>query len=99
MRLIPQRHPNAIGYHFSLPVKPLRLVGFDFYLCRLNIYLPFYFSMSFGILGRRGFQVGGGLKYDPTETYRFGEPDYLFSAHFRLNVLGLDPSTLCEASF
>jgi hypothetical protein len=93
------RHPNNISWHFYLPINPLRLVGFDFYLCRLNIFVPFYISMSFGILGRKGFQIGGGVKYDPTATLEFGENDYLLSAHLRVHTLGHDPSVNTEASF
>ena len=74
-------------------------MGFDFYLCRLNIYVPFYLSMSFGILGHKGFQFGGGIKYDPTASAAFGENDYLLSAHLRVHLLGKDPSVNTEASF
>jgi len=84
-----RRHPiNDVGYHFYLPLNPHHLLSVDLFVARLNIFFPFYVSVSFGMLGNKGFQVGGGVKYDPTESLKLGENDYLFSAHFRVHKLG-----------
>lgn len=92
-------HENNIGWHFYLPINPIQLASLDMWIARINLFWPFYVSLSFGLLGHKGLQIGGGIKYDPTETLKLGENDYLFSAHFRIHKLGQNFRISSEASF
>lgn len=98
MRLF-RKHTNNVGFHFYMPLKPHHLFTCDMYIIRLNVFWPFFVSMSFGILGFRGFQMYAGIKYDPTEAVKLGEYDYLFSAAFRRIPLGHNCRVNSEASF
>ena len=93
-----KKHKNNIGFHFHLPLKPQHIYCVDLWLARINLFFPLYFSLSFGLLGKKGLQIGGGLKFDPTETSKFGEYDYLFSMHFRIHKLGENCRVNSEAS-
>lgn len=93
-----RKHKNNTGFHFYLPVNPFHVFGIDFYFARLNLFFPFYISISFGILGHKGFMIGGGVKYDPTETLKLDENDYVFSAHLRIHRLGYNCRVNSEAS-
>lgn len=90
---------NNIGTHFYIPIKPHHVFGLDLWVVRINLFWPFYVSVSFGLLGQKGLQIGFGLKYDPTESMKLAEHDYLFSAHFRLHNLGENCRVNSEASF
>mgnify|MGYP001611261758 CR=1 FL=1 len=94
-----KKHTNNIGFHFYLPFKPHQLFTIDLWLGRISVFIPFYLSLSLGILGKVGLQIGGGIKYDPTETAKLGEIDYLFSVHFRIHKLGENCRVNSEASF
>ncbi len=93
------KHKNNLGVHFYIPVKPSQVFCLDVWLARINFFWPFYVSVSFGLLGHKGLQVGGGIKFDPTETAKLGEFDYLFSAHVRIHDLGENCRVGSEASF
>lgn len=84
-------HPNNIGVHFFLPLKPYHVFTLDLYYIRLNLYFPFFVSFSIGELGAKwkGCQLYFGLKYgvEPTDRYN-GEYDYMISMSFRRNLLG-----------
>jgi len=82
------RHPNNVGFHFFLPLPPFHLFTIDLVGVRLRVFFPFFISLSLGLLGKKGFQVYGGLKYDPSESLKLGEHDYMFSAALRVHDLG-----------
>jgi len=89
-----KNHPNNIGVHFYLPLKPWHIFTSDLYLARINLFFPFFVSISFGKLykdrsiGKKGYQLYFGLKYgvEPTDRYN-GEIDYMLSMSFRKVVL------------
>lgn len=91
-------HKNNIGFHFFLPIKPHQLFTLDLWLGRISVFFPLYISLSLGILGKKGLQVGGGIKFDPSTSADFKEYDYLFSLHFRRNKLGENCRVNSEAS-
>ena len=89
-----KNHQNNIGIHFYLPLKPWHIFTSDLYLARINLFFPFFVSISFGKLhkdrsiGNKGYQLYFGLKYgvEPTDRYN-GEYDYMISLAFRKVVL------------
>lgn len=94
-----KRHENKLGYHFSLPFNPHHIFTLDLVVGRINLFWPFFVSVSFGLLGKKVFQVYAGIKFDPTETEKLGENDYLFSAVFRRIQTGKNCRVNSEASF
>lgn len=93
-----REHPNSIGYHFYLPVNPLHVVGVELCVTRLNIYFPLWVSFSFGVKGKVGLQIAGGVKYDPTASAQCGENDYLLGLNVRINLIGEYAGVNAEAS-
>lgn len=94
-----RKHNNNLGLHFYLPIKPQHSYCLDLWLARINIFWPLYVSISFGLLGKVGLQVALGIKFDPTETAKLNEYDYLLSTHFRKHQLGNNCRINSEASF
>lgn len=83
---------NNVGVHFELSLVPIHIVACDFYIFRLNIFWPLFISISGGLKGKKGLQIYGGIKYDPTSE------DYLFSVALRLHVLGTESGIRGQAS-
>lgn len=84
-----RHHPNNIGVHFFLPLKPYHLFTLDLYYGRINLFFPFFVSISFGKLGinKKGYHLYFGLKYGVEPTQRYGEYDYMISTAFRKVIL------------
>ncbi len=83
-----KEHKNAIGVHFFLNLAPKHIFSFEIYIFRINLYFPFFISISFGILGKKGFQAYFGTKFGVEPTVRYdGEYDYMLSCAFRRIVL------------
>ncbi len=85
-----KRHPNNIGKHFFLPIRPFQLFGINLYFIRINFIFPFFVSFSIGFEGYKGFHFYAGLKVTQSECIKFGEWDYMFSTAFRYNYLAHD---------
>lgn len=89
-----RHHPNNIGVHFYLPLKPYHLFTLDLYYGRINLFFPFFVSISFGKLydrkspeAKKGYQLYFGLKYGVEPTERYDGYDYMISTAFRKVVL------------
>ena len=85
-----KRHPNNVGVHFVLPIRPFQLFGINLYLFRINFVFPFFISFSIGLAGRRGFQIYAGLKMTESEWLNWGEWDYMISFAIRYALLAFD---------
>ena len=85
-----KRHPNNVGVHFVLPIRPFQLFGINLYLIRLNFVFPFFVSFSAGFEGRKGFQIYTGLKMTESEWLEWGEYDYMISFAARYHTLAFD---------
>ena len=82
------------GEHCQNTEIMIHIFTLDLYLARINLFFPFFVSISFGKLykdrsiGKKGYQLYFGLKYgvEPTDRYN-GEIDYMLSMSFRKVVL------------